>query len=288
MSYLRRLATETRTRFQPRRSRSFAFENTLRVEESFVEAPPPQSAEPRAKAPHVEAQSAMVPDKAAPAMKIDRVREIAPHPTDRLIRPRVELSEQRPRTIDAEPEEAQRRAHVAAMEVRRELPNAIEESMVFDSGEIPPVHVAAREPHRPQAKTANEALDPKQAESGLARVRALTGQRHRIAQPPVPAAAKAGTQQPLLKEPEQIAATRPAETPRPSPIRAMHVADTKEPVANATEKDIVKVSFGSIVVHVEPEAVPAPQAPQPARQRTSVHSAAEADNRWMRSFLDRN
>lgn len=288
MSYLRRLAKETQTRFQPRRSRSLAFENTLRVEESFVDAPPSESAEPRALAPRLEAQPAIVPERVAPAVNIDQVRETAPHPTDRLVRPLDDSSGQRPHMIDAELIEVQRRVRPAAIEVRRELPDAIEESIVFDPGEMPPIHAPTRELARPQTTTAKEAPDPRQAESVLARVRALTGQRHRPAQPPAAAAAQAGTQQPLPKQPEQVAATWPAETLRPSPVRAMYVADTKEHVAGAREKDIVQVNFGSIVVHVEPEAAPAPQAPQPARQRPAANSAADADNRWMRSFLDRN
>ncbi len=199
------------------------------------------------------------------------------------------------------------------MDIRREFPDAIEESVVFDHDEVPQPQAQSREPANLHTKPVSEAPDPRQAESVLARVRALTRQRHLRMQPLAPVAAQTGTQQLMPKQPEEFAATWPAEKPRPSPIRTIYPADSMDkdivsvlesrvprPApsgrnANAqgnarreNERDTVQVNFGSIVVHVEPEAAPAPQAPQPARQRPTAYSATDADNRWTRSFLDRN
>lgn len=319
MSYLRRIAKETRTRFQPRRTRSLAFENTLRAEDAFVDAPP--SAEPRPSIPQHDAQPATAPQRIAPPANIDRGREPDPPPTpappltsDRLIRPWTDSSGQQPHRIDPVPIEARRQAPPTAMEIRQEYSDAIVDSVVFDPDEMPGPQAPDREPEMLRANPVREAPDPRQVESVMARVRALTRQRQLRTQPSAPDSTTADVPARLLpKQPEEVAATWPAEKPRPAPVRALYVADTKEKgveqvqeprlvrppntarqiaaqpnVRREVERDTVQVSFGSIIVHVEPETTPIPQAPQPARQRPAANSASDADNRWTRSFLDRN
>jgi hypothetical protein len=208
------------------------------------------------------------------------------------------------------------------MEIRRELPDAIEELVLFDRQEMPrspqPVaqrHVPSAPPAAAEEPRRREAPDPRQAESVMARIRALTRQRTGSVQP-AETAPRAATQ---AREPVASEAARLEPAPRPrdeslrtAPARRVYAADGVEsevqPVSDPRlprpadsarntlsrgesrrepERDTVQVSFGSVVVHVEPEHVPAAAATAAQNARPSPHLSAEADNRWARSFLDR-
>ena len=314
MSYLRRLAQETRVRFQPRRSRSFGIENALRVEESFVERPAIEPAEPGEGMTRPQLPRTTEPERMARAMNQERMS--AAHRVEGIPLVRND-AESRVFGKDAAPSEASHRSQPAAMEVRRELDDAIVESVVFDPAEMQwlPGHEPAR-----------DTPDPRQAESVMARVRALTGQREAARQGGKqayaagtdPDAGRASVVQTMPELSGEVAASRQGgkrayaaapdagmasvartmprlsgevEVTRLEEPHAVRVAaESRVPHASAdsrreSDHDSVQVSFGSIVIHVEPE--PAVISPQPAPSRPAQTYATEADSRWMRSFLDR-
>jgi hypothetical protein len=202
-----------------------------------------------------------------------------------------------------------------AIEIRREYPDAIEESVVFDAGEM---QRAARpvEPRR-TLRPEREATDPRQVESVMARIRALTGQKRPSTpdSPPKPQPGEAGLRAPAPTTSHWVQAnpTPTADRPPPAPLRERYVADGVErelrPLEEArrtrtasapdvatkrfearreSERDSVQVSFGTIVVHVDPEPAPRVASAPPAGNASPPAAAAEAESRWARSFLDRN
>jgi hypothetical protein len=283
MSYLRSVAGQTLGSFRPKRTRSFALENMLRVEESFVEAPRPASLPGPALFGHA-ALSGTGSDRGSPSGVLDDGRAA---PAQAPLRP-----------TDAPPQPT---AVPRALESRREHPDAIEESVDFDGGE---------RSHVP--RDGRETPDPREVESLMGRIRALTGQASPSNRPSVPPAqtdaanpagvpARAGREAPFD-------ARSPVDALRVVPVRARYLADgadgeeraadtaraVKAPGTVGTRPDArheagsepVQVSFGSIVVHVDPAPVPA--AAQPARPAPASAVPTEADGRWARSYLDRN
>lgn len=302
MSYLRRLARESQARFEPKRTRGLTSENTLRVEESFVEAPKPEPAAPRAashRAAHFDQVIAPVPRPQLPARAETEAEPRIAHPVA--------------------PKETDQAAHAAQpkeMEIRRELPDAIEDMVVFEPQQVPRAHQPLQqEPREPVEMRMREAPDPRQAESVMARIRALTRQRTSPQQPGMEAVPRtADTQrEPVIAEPkiDKVMPTPATESTRREAKHKVYLADDVEsevqPMTSRAARainssrstqprsepqrtpqgDTVQVSFGSVVVHVEPEALPAPVVAKNVPTRAASNLNADADNRWARSFLDR-
>jgi hypothetical protein len=280
MSYLRRLAQETTARFQPRRIRGFAAQNTLRVEETFVEALRPQP----------ESLSSPISNRAASTAQAQPIQMAGPGESSRASEP----------------------ARHVATEVRREFPDAIEESVEFDAS--PKHHSASQQMSAaPSRWMKRESPDPQQAESVLARVRALTRDKG-VGRPSgdadtrstfvegssrVRLEADSERQQKRMPPPDTARAAeevthsnlQSVQEPRGvQPVASSYSANAPFSAKHENVQEGTQLSIGSIVVHIEPEA-PAHVAPPAARPRLSGSAAADSqsmDSRWMRSYLDRN
>jgi len=290
MSYLSRLTRETAARFQPRRARGFAPQNAWHVEEAYVESPPRSgsvdggSLKPR---PESSASSVLTPMR---------------HP----LQPQPAAG-----TTGAQASHVPEPAKPAFTEMRRELQDAVEELIVFDAGpeeRLPQMRQAAPNPAPPR-----ELPDPKQAESVLARVRALVGERVRkqwsegteTCGLPAESPRNMRLDAPSERPPSQIAQPvslhqgdeLPRATPRTiqepriaQPARSLYAAGDSFAAKADNAREGALLNIGSIVVHVEPEA-PVQVAPSAARLQPPRKGTAERqalDGRWMRSYLDRN